>query len=676
MQIETLKVFHHWQKEYDDAGIIWLSLNRSDSSTNILSKEVLQEFKSLLEDLKKDKAKGLVIQSGKKNGFIAGADIQQFKKITSEEEAFAMAREGQTLFTQLEELPFPTLALIEGFCLGGGLELALACRYRVAIDSPQTKLGLPEVLLGIHPGWGGSIRLPRLIGVFKAMSLILTGKTVDAKMAYKMGLLDAAVPIRYARSASRYFLLKEPKRRRSLNLDVFSHYKYVRKILGAFLQKRLEKRVKRAHYPAPFAALDLWVEEGVESQEAYIAEANSLAKLITTETARNLVYVFDLQEKLKNLGKHLFYKPKQIHVVGSGVMGGDIAAFCAMKGYKVTLQDQDNFAIARALKRGALLFKKYLKEDFRVKKAMDHLIPDTEGVGIIKADLIIEAIVEKQEAKTALFSTLDEKTNKETILASNTSTIPLNVLSNTSQHKERILGLHFFNPVAKMPLVEVVVDETDPENVQKAIAFVRSIDKLPLPVKSSPGFLVNRILMPYLLESILLLEEGVPAQLIDKEATDFGMPMGPLELADTVGLDVCLYGGESLQRYYGGHLPSILQKLVSQGHLGKKTGQGFYKYKNAKPIKEKIDKHYRGPEDILDRLILRMLNEAVACLREQIVSDKAFIDAGMVFGVGFPAFRGGPMHYIAEQGEALLLQRLNLLAQRYGDRFVADPGWH
>lgn len=669
--------YRHWQIDRDEDNIVWLTFDKQNSKTNTLDLSVLDELQSIIQSLQTGShTAGLIIQSGKKNGFCAGADIQQFKNTESSEAVFDLIRQGQTVFNQLANLPFPTVALIQGYCLGGGLELALSCRYRIAIEDPKTKLGLPEVRLGIHPGWGGSVRLPRLIGGLKAMDLILSGRTISAKVANKMGVVDASVPTRQGLVAARYFVKTQPKVRTANAIENLTNQNFARPLLGKWLHKTIAAKVNRAHYPAPYAALQHWIDQGVDNDTAFIAEANSVCQLVGNDTARNLIHVFDLQEKLKRLGSEQTFRPEHVHVIGAGVMGGDIAAWCALKGIRVTLQDQNKLAVAAALGRAKDLFKKQLKENYLVQAAQDRLMPDIHGFGIKTADLIIEAIVEKVEAKKALFVTLAATAKKDAIFATNTSTIPLKEFSDDPIVRRRIIGLHFFNPVAKMPLVEVIHGEdSNPDLILKGMGFVRAIDKMPLQVKSSPGFLVNRILMPYLLESVRLLESGIPAVAIDKAAMEFGMPMGPIELADTVGLDICLYGAESLNHYFKVSIPAELRKRVEAGNLGRKTGQGFYQFKNGKIIRPKLDEHYRLPEDVLDRLILCMMNEAVACLREGIVEDADALDAGMILGTGFPPFRGGLMHYMAEQGESLLLQRLNLLAQRYGERFLPDAGW-
>lgn len=675
--MENFPQTSQWQSSQDEQGIVWLTLDRQGSSTNVLDSKVLTEFKALLQALETLKPKGLVIQSAKKNGFIAGADIQQFDKMQEEEEAFSLIRQGQLIFQKLADLPCPSLALIHGFCLGGGLELALACRYRIAEEAFQTKLGLPEVMLGIHPGWGGTIRLPQLIGALPAMDLILSGRLLSAATALKLGLIDALVPTRHLKRAAQNFLEHQPASYRPRGVAAISNWPILRPLLAKGLRFKLAAKVDQLQYPAPYAAVHHFLENGIVGEAAYLAEARSVAQLMVSGTARNLLRVFRLREKLKSLHREVSFKPAHIHVVGAGVMGGDIAAWIALKGSRVTLQDENPQAIAQSLKRAEALFIQHLKKPHLVQAAKDRLLPDRAGVGIAKADLIIEAIIEKAEAKRALFAALESRMKPEAILASNTSTLPLEILSSGLKQPDRLVGIHFFNPVAKMPLVEVVLgQQTDPQSAAKAVSWLRSLDKLPLPVKSAAGFLVNRLLMPYLEESLQLLEEGLPAHVIDHAARSFGLPMGPVELMDAVGLDVCLYAMQGLKTEVQAQISSRLRLLVEQNHLGRKTGQGFYHYKNGKVMKERVDRQYRLPADIVDRLMLRMINEAFACLREKIVSEADALDAGMIFGAGFPAFRGGPLQYVREQGREGVLQRLNLLAERYGTRFSADAGWY
>ncbi len=670
--------YKNWKLETDEENIVWLHFDKAGSGTNVFSSDVFTEFSEILDQLPDMKPTGLIILSDKESGFIAGANIEEFTQLESKEAALDFIKKGQSAFDKLEAFSFPTLSLINGFCLGGGMEMALACDYRIALDDPKTRLGLPEVLLGIHPGWGGTMRLPRLIGAPAAMDLMLSGRTVNARAAKKMGIVDRIVAQRHLKRAAKTLILKRPEISKQSKLTALANTRFARPLLAKYLRKQVAKRAAPAHYPAPYAMIDLWEKYAGDDQTMLMEEAVSVSRLVYEGTAQNLVRVFLLQERLKSLGKGSDFKPKHVHVIGAGIMGGDIAAWCAFKGMTVTLQDREPRFIAPAVKRAHALFKKRLKVPYLVQAAKDRLIPDHKGLGVKNADVVIEAIIENKEAKQALFSQLEPLLKPETILATNTSSIPLDELSETLKQPDRLVGIHFFNPVAKMQLVEIVEgNNTSEENKIKAAKFCRSIDRLPLPVKSAPGFLVNRILMPYLMEAVILLEEGVPAKVIDKAATDFGMPMGPILLADTVGLDICLSVAEILGAALGLSVPDALRDKVKAGDLGVKSGKGFYQYQNGKQIKSKSDDANKTSysEDITDRLILKMLNESIACLREGVIEDMDLVDVGMIFGTGFAPFRGGPMHYMEQRGREVVIDRLNEFEKLYGDRFAPDAGW-
>ncbi len=668
----------HWHKKTDQDQILWLFFDKQNASVNTIDREVMEELSGILDTLANDKIhKGVIIASGKKTGFIAGADISQFTKFKDIEESTNILKLGQHILDKLERLPMPSVSMIDGFCLGGGMELALATTYRVAEEGNKTRLGLPEVKLGIHPGWGGTVRMLKLIGALQGLNMVLSGHTVNGKAAAKLGIVDVAVPRRHLITAAKYYILQKPKPHQPTFLQRLTNKKIPRQIIGYFLRKKLKQKINMQHYPAPFLVLDNWEWLGVEGQEPYQQEAKSCGKLFFSETCHNLVRVFFLQEKMKGLAKDIHFKPQHVHVIGAGTMGGDIASWCAALGMTVTLQDVSPERIAPAIKRAAKVFKDKFKEAYLAQRAMDRLVPDLNGTGIAKADVIIEAVVEDLSVKQKIFKMLEEKAKPSAILATNTSSIPLDEINTVLQHPERLVGIHYFNPVAKMQLVEVVRGEkTSQEIVDKSIAFVRLIDRLPLPVKSSPGFLVNRILMPYLLESVDMLNEGIPAPIIDKAMTQFGMPMGPITLADTVGLDVCLSVAKNLAQYYPTTIPTQLVQLVEAGKLGRKTGQGFYKYdKSGKQIKPEFKAYDQPLQPLADRLVLRMLNEAFACLREGVIDNPDLLDAGMIFGTGFAPFRGGPIHYAKSQGINNLYQQFLLQRQAHGDKTSEYQSW-
>ncbi len=664
--------YSNWLLSFDEQDIAYLYIDKANSPTNVLGIEVLEELNAILNDLAVSQPKGLIIASNKPSGFIAGADINEFLEVKNTQEALQLIHRGQNVFTKLEKLRCPTVCLIDGFCMGGGTELALACDYRVAINDTTTKIGLPEVKLGIHPAFGGVVRSVGKFNPVKAMQWMLTGRALNPKQAKKMGLINYAVPARHGLSTAQLLITKKPVVQQKI-IDRLCNAPVIRQLLALFIKKQLAQKVNRQHYPAPFALIDLWSEYGGHREQLMKHEAVSVSQLIQGDTVRHLIRVFFLQTALKNQAKLKDYQPVHIHVIGAGIMGGDIAAWCALKGFTVSLEDRAPEYLENALSRAHTLFRKRTQSKAEYHSVVDRLIPDVKGYGVKKADIVIEAIFENIEAKQALYKRIEPKLKKGALLATNTSSIPLETLATGLKKPENLFGLHFFNPVAKMPLVEIIrTEHTGQQTIDKALAFTKKMGKLPLVVKSSPGFLVNRILVPYLLEAVILLDEGETPERIDQAALNFGMPMGPIELSDSVGLDICLSVANNLSSHYGFEVPNALERLVEAKKLGRKTGYGFYPYKKSKVVKNK-DFSHQNLDIIQQRLILRLLNEAFACLREGIVEDKDFLDAGVIFGTGFAPFTGGPIHYAYHTGQSKIHKNMLDLAKSINKRFKPDP---
>ena len=666
---------NHWRQETDRDGIVWWCIDKADASANVLSSEVLHELVSMLEQLEHDPPRGLVLHSGKHNGFVMGADINEFTSIESADQAYELIRLGQQVFDRLEALRCPTVAVINGFALGGGLELALACDYRLALHNKKRIIGLPEVQLGLHPGFGGTVRAVRIAGVRAAMQLMLTGKPITVEKALRQKLLDrVAAPDNWRQAAREMVAARNPQARAPLSERCLNLF-FLRPFIVRILRKQVAARAKKEHYPAPYAIIDLWAKHGAAVRSGYDAEARSFAKLMIGSTSRNLVRVFFLQNRLKSQGNKPDQKIAHVHVVGAGVMGGDIAAWCALRGLKVTLQDRAVEYIEPALKRAAKLFSKRIHDANDRAAATDRLLADVDADGVADADLVIEAIFENLEAKQSIYQKLQASMKPGAILATNTSSIRLEELRTVMNEPDRFIGLHFFNPVSALPLVEVIrCDDTVQEVLDAGFAFVKDIGKFPLECASSPGFVVNRLLGPYMAEAMHLAEAGVPLTAIDKAAEDFGMPMGPVELLDSVGLDVALQVSQVLGAAFNRAVPGRLAQMVENDQLGRKSGQGFYAWRDGKALKPQED--FAGqPADIGDRLILPMLNEAVACLHEGVVSDADLLDAGVIFGTGFAPFRGGPLHYARNRGIGEILQIMEGMAANHGDRYRPHEGW-
>ena len=667
----------HWRAESREDGVLLLWFDRAESSVNTMSGSVLAELDALLERIALEPPKGMVVASAKPAGFIVGADIHEFEAIAQQGRVQDAIERGQRILDRLSRLPCRTVAAIHGHCMGGGTELALACRFRVASSDPKTRIGLPEIKLGIIPGWGGSVRLPRLIGAPQALELMLTGRTLSAEAARAAGLVDAVVAPDALVERAAAIALRGTKRPLGQRLRAWSTNTWLaRQIIAPMVLKQTARKARKAHYPAPFALIETWRRASGDTKALLKAEALTVTRLAATPTATNLVRVYFLMEAMKSLGGKTEHGIMRVQVVGAGVMGADIAATVALAGFDVGLQDRELGIVEQALARVAPQFDKRLKTPERIAAGKARLTADVDGTRLAETQLLIEAIFENADAKKALYAKVEPFLPADAILASNTSSIATDTLAVDLARPGQFVGLHFFNPVAQMPLVEIVRHPgLSPDVEKRAAGFVRALDKLPLPVAGTPGFLVNRILMPYLLEAIRAHAEGIPGPVIDRAAKNFGMPMGPIELSDVVGLDVAASVGRILAPFLGLDLPEGIDAKLAAGKRGKKDGEGLYVWTGGRAVKPEIPAGYSAPDDLEDRLLLPLVNEAVACLADGVVDSEDLLDAGVIFGTGFAPFRGGPLRYIRDTGAAVLLARLAALQTRHGARFAPRHGW-
>ncbi|RIY03800.1 fatty-acid oxidation protein subunit alpha [Aureimonas flava] len=669
----------NWRSATDEDGIAWWVLDRPGKSVNTIDRGVLEELNLLLEAAEAAPPRGVVIRSAKPSGFAAGADIAQFLDASTAEIA-AMLSEGHRVLDRLAALPMPTIAVVHGHCLGAGLELALACRFRIAVS--DATLGFPEVMLGLHPGLGGTFRSLAVADPLEAMTLMLTGKAAPARRARRIGLVDVVVEERHVLNAVRAAVGGELHPPRGGWKSTAFALRPARSLAARRMRAEAAKAARPENYPAPFRLIDLWERDGGDAARMRAAELESFAELIETPTSRNLVRVFFLREAMRGL-KDGPSEIRHVHVIGAGAMGGDIAAWAAREGFRVSLSDINAKPIGQAMRKAAAMLDKVLKSRIAVRDALDRLVPDPGGTGIAGADLVIEAAPERLELKRSILREAEARMKPGAILATNTSALPLPDLASALADPSRFVGVHFFNPVSRMQLVEVVRhDALAPETLRRAIGFVAELSRLPAPVRPTAGFLVNRALTPYIAEAILLMGEGVPKERIDARAETFGMPMGPVELADRVGLDIAVEVAQTLAERLAMPLPEMpgwLHQMVREGKLGQKSGAGLYEYDaDGKPKKIHIDALPDGSgddPDLLDRLILPMVNTVVACLREGVVESEEIADGAMVFGTGFAPFRGGPIRYARERGVEAVIARLRELEMAHGARFRPDPGW-
>lgn len=694
----------------DENGVARLTFDLPGEKVNTFSSATMRELETHLKKLaiRKD-IKALFLLSGKPGIFIAGADIDELARINNEQEALAKARRGQALFGKIAALPFPSIAVIDGACVGGGLECALACDYRVVSDNPKTKLGLPEVSLGIIPGWGGSQRLPQLIGLSKALGLILAGSAVGGKKAMQLGLADKLVAHEFLDESVSEFLdevLNNPRAilgkrnakgftRWFLDKTPIGHYLVFRKARQSLLHRTKGK------YPAPEEALNVVRETiGCSLESGLIFEARAFSKLCVTHVSKNLVQLFYSNEALKKdagIGKSLHPTPvKSAGILGAGVMGGGIAWLLSSKDISVRMKDIDWGAITVGLAEANTYYNQLIKRrkinKGTVNVKMHHISGTVDYSGFRNVDIVIEAVVENLDVKRKVLREVELQIRDDAVIASNTSSLSIDDIAVALERPERFVGMHFFNPVNRMPLVEVVAGKkTSQEAIAKIVSLTRRLGKTPIVVNNCSGFLVNRILIPYLNESAHMLEEGTSMMRIDAAIEAFGMPMGPFALADEVGIDVGVKVATILENAYGNRMrvADIMKMLYEEQHLvGKKQGKGFYIHKgkcrtpNEKDIESitrKMEMRMQNPstslnnEEIVNRAMLTMINEASRCLEEDIVHDPEHLDMAMIMGTGFPAFRGGLLRYADERGLSAVCCSLGKMSEVYGKRFEPSP---
>lgn len=681
-------------------GLAMLTFDRPDSSANIFDLETMDGLAAALDALRADPPRALMLVSAKPRIFVAGADIQAFAAVTDGDAARALSARGQEVFNRLADLPFPTVAAIHGQALGGGCEVALACDWRIASDTRETRIGLPEIQLGILPAWGGCHRLPRLVGLPAALDVILAGKTLSAYSAKKTGLVDRLVPREHF---ARLALELAANGKRPAPSFRFTDLAPVRAVVAARARKLTRVRT-HGHYPAPPRALEVILGGFGRPREAALRlEREALAELMPTPECRNLTRVFLLQERAKKLrvedapaGKPA--PVSRMAVIGAGVMGAGIAQYHAGRGTAVLLRDISPEAVNAGLKRIHGLFEEAAKRRVlnraEARQACERVTPLTGDARLPRVDLVVEAAPEKLELKRAVFAALDRGAPPDALLATNTSALSIDAIAGAVADPGRVVGIHYFNPVHKMQLVEVVRGaRTSPGVVARAVAFVQAAGKLPVVVRDRPGFLVNRVLLPSLVEAGLLFEQGVSVDAIDRAMLDFGMPMGPLRLLDEVGADVGLHVAKFLAESFPDRMqvPDVLARMVEAGALGRKTGAGFYLHAGSgKEGPPRVNPAAVGwvkgaasaalsPAELRDRMVLPLLNECARCLEEGVAAAAADVDLALVFGAGFAPFRGGPLRHADAVGLPELVRRMDALGGRFAPcallrRLAAEGG--
>lgn len=690
----------------DNEGIASLVFDLPGEKVNKFTASVMEELEKILDEVAQDKKiKLMTIASGKEDIFIAGADLHSFEPIFKDPSLGAkIITTGHRVFNKLQNLSFPTVALIQGACLGGGMEMALACTYRVVSDNPKTQLGLPEVTLGIIPGWGGTQRMPRLVGLMEGLPIVLGGKPVKANKAVKIKLADAIYAEAFFDEGVKQFIkqcltaegakkIREKRKLHGLQHILFESNPAGRALVYKMAEKDVVKRTK-GHYPAPLVALNLIKETySLPLTEGLAKEEKTFVDKLTTafSVAPNLIHLFFVSEALKkDKGVSGDVKPLNISsvgVIGSGTMGSGITWLFSNKDIPVRMKDIDWQALAKGFGAISSIYAKGVKEKkLKADEAslkFHHISGTTDYSGFKDQDLVIEAAVESLELKHQILKELEGVLRPNAIIASNTSSLKISDMESVLKHPERFIGMHFFNPANKMPLVEVVAsDKTSPEAIATAVDICKKLGKTPIVVKDCPGFLVNRIFIMGANELIRMYQEGVDHERLDKMMLDFGMPMAPFILADEVGNDVGYKVSKIFEEAYGPRMeaPKLLKMMYDNKLYGKKNGKGFYLYEGKKtkfnPEVDKLRKSLNEPSksvsdsDLRDRVFLLMINEASRCLEENIVANAASLDMAMVMGIGFPPFRGGLLRYADELGADYVVNGLNRLKDLYGDRFT------
>jgi 3-hydroxyacyl-CoA dehydrogenase/enoyl-CoA hydratase/3-hydroxybutyryl-CoA epimerase len=676
---------------FDDRGVTVLTLDLPGEKVNTLGSGMIGQFEALLGDIEKDTSvRALVIKSGKPDNFIAGADIKEFTQIGSVEEGEALSRAGQAIFDTLEGSRTPVVAAIHGTCVGGGTELSLACDYRVAADDRKTSIGLPEVMLGLIPGAGGSNRLPRLVGLVRALDMILSGRALRAPRALKAGLVDEvchpAILLDVAKRAALGLAEGRVKPRRP---GISLKEKLLRPVIFRKARATVVKRTG-GHYPAPLEAIDVVRRATSTSLRAGLEiEARAFGRLSVSEVSRALVSVFfATQEIKKDAGYPQGTRSREVRklgVLGAGLMGAGIAGAASNVGVPVRMKDASNEALGRGLKYVRDTFEERRKRRsltrLELAQRVDRVSPTLDYTGFGRADLVIEAVFEDRELKRRVLAETEGVTSEECVFASNTSSIPIGEIAAGCRRPAQVLGMHFFSPVHKMPLLEVIATrETAPETIATAVGFGRRLGKHVIVVGDGPGFYTTRTLSPYLNEAAWLLTEGAAVEDIDRALTAFGFPVGPVTLFDEVGIDVATKIGKVMVQHLGDRmeLPPATDKMMADGRLGRKSKRGFYTYgKGRKRVDETVyglipgrTGHRRFPrKDIQDRLVYAFLNEAVTCLQDGILRSPRDGDVGAIFGLGFPPFLGGPFRHLDRVGAAAAVSTLERLRDQHGARF-------